>query len=258
MRLEDKVAAITGSGRGIGRATALLFAREGARVAVACRTEAEGNSTVEEITKEGGEAIFVKTDVSDEANVFRFIERTVKRFGKLNILVNNAAAFCGGTVLEVPAEVYDRIFGVNVKGMGLCAKAAIPHLRQSGNGVIVNVSSMNGVIGTPSQAVYNASKAAIIALTKSMAIDFPDLRINVVLPGLTRTKALDDAITQFGVGLEEGYDVLKKTPLVGRVAEPMEIAHGILFMASDEASYATGSSLLLDGGIVSVDRLIRG
>jgi len=258
LRLEDKVAAITGSGRGIGRATAILFAREGAKVAVACRTEAEGNSTVEEIANEGGEAVFVKTDVSDEADALNFIEKTVKRFGRLNILVNNAAVFCGGTVLEATAELYDMVFSVNVKGMGLCAKSAIPHLRRSGNGAIVNVSSMNGVIGTPSQAVYNASKAAIIALTKSMAIDFPDLRINVVLPGLTRTKALDDAIAQVGVTLEEGYEVLKRTPLVGRVAEPMEIAHGILFMASDEASYATGSSLLLDGGIVSVDRLIRG
>lgn len=257
MKLEGKVAAITGAGRGIGRATAILFAREGAKVAVACRTEAEGNATVGEITKEGGNAIFVKTDVSNEKDDVTFIETTVKAFGKLNLLVNNAAAFCSGTVLDTPADVYDRVFSVNVKGIGLCSKAAIPHLRKSGNGAIVNVSSMNGVIGTPSQAVYNASKAAIIALTKSMAIDFPDLRVNVVLPGLTRTKALDDAITEFGVGLEVGYEVLKRTPLVGRVADPMEIARGILFLASDDASYATGSTLLLDGGIASVNSLIR-
>jgi len=250
MRLENKVAIITGSGRGIGEAAALLFAREGAKVAVACRSEDEGRGTVAEIAGAGGSAIFVKTDVSREPDIVNLVETTVKEFGRLNILVSNAAAFCMGTVLDATPELYDRIFGVNVRGMGLMAKAAIPHLQQSGNGCIVNVSSMNGLIGTPSQAVYNASKAAIISLTKSTAIDFPDLRVNAVLPGMTKTRALDDCLIELGIQPEEGYEMIRKTPILKRVAEPMEIAYGILFMASDEASYATGSTLLLDGGVV--------
>ena len=258
MRLKDKVAVITGSGRGIGKATAILFAREGAKVGVACRSENEGKETVDEIAREGGSAIFVRTDISIEKDAINLIETTVKRFGKLNILVNNAAIFCTGTVLDATPELYDRIFSVNVKGMGLCSKAAIPHLRKSGNGAIVNVSSMNGVIGTPSQAVYNASKAAIIELTKSMAIDFPELRVNAVLPGITKTKSLDDSIRGLGYDIEEAYKIFGKLPLRGRFAEPMEVAYAILFMASDEASYATGSTLLYDGGVASVNSLRGG
>ena len=255
MRLKDKVAIITGSGRGIGRATAILFAREGARVTVSCRTESEGKAVADEIRKEGGRALFVKCDISHEPDTVNLVERTVEEFGKLNILVNNAAAFGGGSVLTATPQEYDRIFGVNVKGTGLCSKAAIPYLRRSGNGAIVNISSMSGVIGQPGLALYCASKAAIISLTKSTAIDCPDLRVNAVLAGLTRTLPVDEALVAAGMTLEKGYQHLADSPegpLMGRVAEPMEIACGILFLASDEASYATGSCLLLDGGVVGV------
>jgi len=251
LRLKNKIAVITGAGRGIGKAAAILFAREGATVVVACRSEDEGEGTVKEIVRAGGTAIFVRTDLSCESDIVGLIDAAVREYGKLNILVSNAAVFCIGTLLDATADLFDRIFSVNVKGMGLLAKAAIPYLRKSGNGCIVNVSSMNGLIGTPSQVVYNASKAAIIEMTKSTAIDFPDIRVNAVLPGMTKTRALDDSLLELGIQPQDGYEILKKATILKRLAEPIEIAYGILFMASDEASYATGSTLLLDGGVVS-------
>jgi NAD(P)-dependent dehydrogenase (short-subunit alcohol dehydrogenase family) len=252
MRLKDKVAIITGSTEGIGRATALLFAREGAKVTVAGRREKEGNDAVREVREGGGSALFVKTDVTQEKDSVHLVERTIQEFGKLDILINNAAAHWLGTVLTATPEDYDRLFGVNVKGYGLCAKAAIPHLRKSGKGCIVNVASVNGVIGMPGQSLYNATKAAIISLSKSMAIDFPELRINSVLPGFTDTPTISDTFKAFGFSPEEGYRLLGNGVLLKRLAQPIEIARAILFMASDEASYVTGSTLLVDGGIAGV------
>jgi meso-butanediol dehydrogenase / (S,S)-butanediol dehydrogenase / diacetyl reductase len=186
------------------------------------------------------------------------LQKTVGAFGKLDILINNAAAQWMGTVLTAKSEDYDYLFSVNVKGYGMCAKYAIPYLRQSDDGVIVNVSSVNGVIGMPGQSLYNVTKAAIIELSKSMAIDFPELRINAILPGFTKTAALDGAMVGFenevvdGSGIEEGYRLLSKGVLRKRIAEPIEIAKAILFLASSDASYITGSTLLVDGGIAGV------
>jgi len=255
MRLENKVALITGAGRGIGRATAGLFAREGAKVVVACRSEDEGSDTVEEIAAGGGTAVFVKTDLSHEPDILNVVETTVVRFGALNVLVNNAAAFCMGTILDATAELFDRIFAVNVKGAGLLMKAALPHLRRSDTGCIVNVASINGVIGVPMQVVYNASKAALIEMTRSTAIDFPDVRVNAVLPGMAKTRAFDECCREMGITPEQGLEAAKKGPIMKRVAEPIEIAYGILYLASEEASYATGSTLVLDGGIVGARSL---
>jgi NAD(P)-dependent dehydrogenase (short-subunit alcohol dehydrogenase family) len=252
MRLTDKVAIITGGNEGIGRASAHLFAREGARVTLAARREKEGKEVVREITEAGGKAIFVETDVVKEADTVRLVERTIKEYGKLDILVNCAAAHWLGTVLTATPEDYDRLFSVNVKGYGLCAKAAIPWLRKSAKGSIVNISSVNALIGMPGQSLYNATKAAIIALTKSMAMDFPELRVNAVLPGFTDTPTISDTFDFAGFTREEGYRLLGNGVLMKRLAQPMEIAYAVLFMASDEASYCTGSTLLVDGGIASV------
>jgi len=216
-----KVAIVTGANEGIGRATALLFAGEGAKVALAARREKEG-------------------------------QEAVREFGRLDILINNAAAHWLGTVLTATAKDYDTLFGVNVKGYGLCAKAAIPHLRKTGKGCIVNVASVNAFIGMPGQSLYNATKAAIVSLTKSMAIDFPELRVNCVAPGFTDTPTIWDSFKAFGFPMEEGYRLLGDGVLLKRLAQPIEIARAILFMASDEASYSTGSTLLVDGGIASV------
>jgi len=155
-------------------------------------------------------------------------------------------------VLTAKPEDYDRLFSVNVKGYGMCSKAAIPHLRKSKGGNIVNVASVNGVIGMPGQSIYNATKAAIIELSKSMAIDFPELRINSVLPGFTRTPSIDDAFKSTGIEFQEGYRLLGNGVLMKRLAEPIEVARAILFLASDDASYVTGSTLLVDGGIAGV------
>ena len=252
MRLKDRVAIITGANEGIGRATALLFAGEGAKVALAARREKEGQEAVREIREAKGTAIFVRTDVSQEKDTAALVERTVREFGRLDILINNAAAHWLGTVLTATPKDYDTLFGVNVKGYGLCAKAAIPHLRKAGKGCIVNVASVNAFIGMPGQSLYNATKAAIVSLTKSMAIDFPELRVNCVAPGFTDTPTIWDTFKAFGFPMEEGYRLLGDGVLLKRLAQPVEIARAILFMASDEASYATGSTLLVDGGIASV------
>ncbi len=246
MRLENKVAIITGGARGIGYATAKLFASEGANVVIADRLD-----SVPDLTAPGTHNMFyVKTDISQETECNRLVKATIDKHGRLDVLINNAAVFGVGTLLDATASDFDHVFDVNVKGTGLCCKAAIPELRKSGKGAIVNVSSMNGVIGTPGQCIYNASKAAIIALTKSIAIDFPDIRANVILPGMTRTEALDEVLDDLGIDREEGYRSASKTPILKRLAAPEEIAQGILFLASDEASYATACSLSMDGGVV--------
>jgi dihydroanticapsin dehydrogenase len=249
MRLKDKVAIITGGNDGIGKATALLFSSEGARVVIAARREKEGRETVEEIGRKKGEAIFVKTDTSVEADDIQMVETAIKKFGKLDILVNCAAAQIGGSVLDAKPEDYDRVFSVNVKGYGLCAKAAIPYLLKSGKGAIVNVASLNGIIGTPNRSIYNASKAAVIELSKSMAMDFPTIRVNSVMPGFTKSAAMMNGLSATGIPPEECALLISRGSILKRMAEPIEIAYGILFLSSDEASYITASSLLIDGGI---------
>ena len=206
MDLKGKVVLLTGANDGIGRAAALRFAREGAKVAVTGRRETEGQMVANELAQISGNpdnALFVRGDVSDKADTIRMVEQTVARFGRLDILVNCAAAQAGGTVLDAEPEDYDRLFSINVMGYGLCAKAAIPHLRRSRDSAIVNIASLNGNIGTPGRTLYNATKAAVIEMTKSMAIDFPDIRINCVSPGFTRSAAMMAGLSMTGLDPEE-------------------------------------------------------
>ena len=260
MRLKDKVAIITGATNGIGLEAARLFMQEGAKVVIgSIEDDKTGNNIVDNIKKEtGGEAIYVQTDVSLAAANNNLVEKTIQSFGQLDILVCNAAVHWAGTALTAAPEDYDLQFAVNVKGCGLAARAAIPYLRKSNDGNIVNIASVNGMVGMQGQSIYNASKAAVIELSYSMAIDFPEIRVNALLPGFTNTASLNDAVVGTGFELEEGQRLLAEGTLRKRLAEPIEIAKAILFLASEDASYVTASSLLVDGGMGNISRSSSG
>src|SRR5262245_15471779 len=250
-RLRDKVAVVTGGGAGIGRATCELFAEEGAAVVVAERDPATGRDAAERIKHKGGRAHFVPTDVADEESVRRMVAEAVKTFGRINILVNNAAVFVLRGIEATPAE-WRQILDVNVMGPALCAKHVVPELRKAGGGAIVNLSSISSFIAQPNFWTYNASKAAAANLTRCMALDLAkdNIRVNAVAPGavwtqivqrLTREAGMDRAAADKDPGWGGAH-------MIARIAEPREIAYAILFLASDEASFVTAENLMVDGG----------
>ena len=250
-RLDGTVAIITGSGSGIGKAVALLFAREGARVVV-CDIDVERGAGVRgEIVKEGGEAAFVRADVSRSNEVAKLVRQTVERYGRIDILVNNAGMASLGTVLDISDGEWDRVLSVNLKGAFLCSKHAVPEMIREGGGVIVNVASVIGLVGGRGEAAYCASKGGLIALTKAMALDFAEdnVRVNCICPGSVRTPMRE--IVMAGKSPEERRAAELRIP-IGRVADPEEIARTVLFLASDESSYVTGSTLVVDGGWVAL------
>jgi len=251
MKLSGRIALLTGATDGIGRATAHRFVREGARVVLTGRREAQGNQVAEELAAMAGDprcARFVRGDVSVEADAHCVVEETVAHFGRLDILVNCAAAQGHGTVLDATPEDYALLLGTNVMGMGLCAKAAIPHLLKSERSAIVNIASLVGNVGVGGRTLYCVSKAAVIEMTKCMAIDFPSIRINCVSPGFTRSHAMMAGLSKLGLDLEECARLLTAGVLMQRMATPDEIANVVLFLASDEASYITGENIVADGG----------
>lgn len=249
MRLAGKVAIITGAGAGIGRATALFFAKEGAEVVVADCDPEKGAKSVRLIKENGGVAIFVQVDVSKAANVKNMVKTTVETYGKLDILINNAGIYAQANVVEVAEEEWDRILDVNLKGVFLCSKYSIPEMIKGGGGSIVNIGSEAGIVGIKNQAAYNVSKSGVIALTKSMAIDFAahNIRVNCVCPGTTETPLVEAALERAPDPAAARRAVEEVRP-ANRLGRPEEIAAGILYLASDESPYATGSILSIDGG----------
>ncbi|MCH7568371.1 MAG: glucose 1-dehydrogenase [Nanoarchaeota archaeon] len=244
MKLKNKVALITGSSRGIGRAIALLFAREGAKVIVNCsKSENQAKEVVEKIKKIGSEAIAIKCDVSNEKEVKKMINKAIKKFGKIDILVNNAGIVYDIPLFKKTLEQWDRTLDVNLKGVFLCSKYASENMKKNDSGVIINISSSNGLNTTsPESADYDASKAAVINLTKNLAEELaPNIRVNAIAPGWVDTKMNKDLPKDF---IEEE----KKKTFMKRFAKPEEIANVALFLASDEASFMTGSNVLVDGG----------
>jgi NAD(P)-dependent dehydrogenase (short-subunit alcohol dehydrogenase family) len=247
VRLEEKVAIITGAKSGIGFATAVRFVAEGAKVVVADIRDA--HREVQELTTRGGEALFVETDVSSESQVQALIEKTMTAYGRLDVVVNNAGIELAKTVLNTTEQEWDRLMDVNLKGVFLCCKAAVAVMQRQGGGVIINVASELGLVGGSEIAAYSASKGGVVQLTKAMAIDHASdhIRVNCVCPGPVETPLLQAIIESSLNPEQERRSILEKT-LLKRVGRPEEIANVILFLASQEASYMTGSVVVVDGG----------
>ncbi len=248
MRLKNKVAIITGGGSGIGRATCQLFAEQGAHVVVADINQKGGKQTVALLPK--GKAVFVKADVSQEDQVKRLIKAAVKAFGKLDILVNNAAAFVFGRVEDTTVEDWNRVLGTNVIGPALCVKHAVPEFKKAGGGAIVTIGSISSFIAQADFVPYNTSKSALINMTRCLAMDLApfNIRANVVCPGVIRTPTLQRIIDERKMTPEEVKVEWVNDHLLKRLGEPREIANAVLFLASDEASFVTGTHLMVDGG----------
>jgi len=245
MRFKDRVVWVTGAGRGIGKATALAFAAEGARLALLELNEAAGSTTVEEIEAGGGEAVLVVGDATDEEAVHRTADTAVERFGALHVLVNNAYYCRGDKVLDIEPDLWDRNIAGVLKSAYLCSRAALPQMISGGGGAIVNVSSANALMAF-GESAYSAAKAGMLSLTRTMAVDYgaDGIRVNAICPGTIRTEAWDTVV-------EQNPDILKKLSALyplKRVGTPEEIARSILFLASDDASFVTGTTLVADGG----------
>ncbi|NOZ69351.1 MAG: SDR family oxidoreductase [Deferribacteres bacterium] len=254
MRLKDKTAIVTGGGSGIGRATCELFAREGAKVVVADINAAGGNETVSHIQKDNGSAIFVEADVSKEEDVKKMVDAAVKEFGGINILVNNAAAFILKGLDDVTPEDWVKTVAVNLQGPSLCVKHVVPEMKKAGGGSIVNISSVCGMMAMGSHFPYSPSKGALITLSGSLAQELGpfNIRVNTVSPGATITPAVEMIAKEQNTTVEEVINAcVRKGTFLNRYAQPVEIAYGILFLASDEASYVTGANLVVDGGLIA-------
>lgn len=248
MQVKDKVALITGAASGIGRATAELFAREGAAVVIADISEA-GLATADEVSKSGGRAIFEKCDVTRSEDCKRAVDRAVREYGRLDILFNNAGIIRRASVVDLSEEDWDRVMEVNVKSMFLMSRFAIPIMGRQGGGVIINMGSGWGLSGGAKAAVYCASKGAVVLLTKAMAVDHggQNIRVNCICPGDTDTPMLRDEASQLGADPQKFLADSAARPL-GRIARPEEIAEAVLYLAGDAASFVTGTALVVDGG----------
>ena len=245
MRLSGKVALISGAARGMGAVEARLFAREGASVVLGDVLEQDGRETASEIAATGAEAVFLSLDVTSSSDWENAVGEAESRFGRLDVLVNNAGVYLRGSVEETSPAEWDRVMEVNAKGAFLGTRAAIPAMRTAGGGSIVNVSSFNSLVGTTTSAAYNASKAALRLLTKSTAAQYAGdgIRANAVHPGPTRT-----AMFLSGFPDEEAIEKRRALVPLGRIGTAEDVAYGVLFLASDESSYMTGSDLVIDGG----------
>lgn len=252
MRLADKVAIITGAGSGIGEETAHLFAREGAAVIIADINGEAAQKVAEAIQAEAGRAAWVKCDVTAEESAAATTQAALTNFGRVDILFNNAGNEAFGTVVNTDVAAWDLIFAVHVRGTYLCSKYAIPAMIEGGRGgVVINVSSVAGLVGIQNLSAYCAAKGAIISLTRAMAADFAaqKIRVNCIAPGTTMTPLGQRLIANDTP--ERLAQRLSRYPM-GRFGQPDEIARSILFLASDDSSYATGMCLTIDGGLTCV------
>lgn len=245
VRLKDKVAIITGAASGIGKATAILFAEHGANVVVADIDRDGGRQTATEIQDVGNVARYIKTDVTNSVETQNVVAQTVDIHGKLDILFNNAGIAMRLPVAELPEEDWHRCLDVNLNGVFLCAKAAVPAMQINGAGSIINMSSIYGIVGADVRAAYVASKGAVTNLTRGMALDYAqdNIRVNCICPGFVETPLVAGVIKT----PDEYQKLADKHPL-RRLGQPIEIAYGALYLASDESAFVTGIALPIDGG----------
>ncbi|MFL4972751.1 MAG: SDR family oxidoreductase [Microvirga sp.] len=252
MRLKGKVCIVTGGGSGIGRATCLLFAKEGARVVVADKRQQAAEGVAAEGAAAGATMLPTMMDVSRDDDAQRVVHQTVEAFGRLDVLVNNAGYGFAGTVVDTDEEAWDDLMAVNVRGVYLCSKHAIPAMAKNGGGAIVNTASVVAAVGIRNRAAYCASKGAVAALTRAIAIDHvaEGIRCNAVAPGTIDTPYFDEILRKSPVAADS-RKALEARQLLGRLGTPEEIAAGILFLASDESRFATGTILTIDGGMTA-------
>lgn len=264
MSLSNKVALITGGSSGIGRAAALAFAREGARVIIAARGAERGNAVAQEISAAGGVAKFVSVDVSQSDQVQRMVEETVQAFGRLDYAFNNAAAIEEplAPTADFTEEQYDRSMALNLKSVWLCMRQEIRQMlaQSPAGGAIVNTSSVNGLGAAPQAALYSAAKAGVIALTKAAALEYArqGIRVNTLVAGAFQTPMLDEAMNRATGGNAEARAAVEARYLqmlaMGRIGKPAEAAEAVLWLCSDAASYVTGHSMIVDGGMTAAMR----
>ena len=244
MLLKDKVVIITGTSSGFGKETASLFVKEGAKI-VAVSRGAAGKKLVDEINAAGGDAIFVKGDVSVEQDIINVVDKAIERYGKIDVLFNNAGVYIPGKADELASEDWDKVIDINLKGVYLGCKYAVPHMKKNGGGVILNTASAAGIIGFPDAVAYAASKGGVVYLTKAMAVDYAkdNIRVNCICPGTGETNMTKEIVEN-----EELSKMFLAPIPLGRFGQPQDIANAALFLASDMSSYITGVALPVDGG----------
>ncbi|MDF2962978.1 MAG: short-chain dehydrogenase/reductase [Paenibacillus sp.] len=252
MRLQDKVTLITGSGSGIGQSSAVLFAKEGATVIVNDLLEEKGQETVELIKQAGGNAVFIQADVTDPGSVKAMVDQVIAAYGRIDVLFNNAGISGVGAIHEVEPDAWDRVININIRGVYLPSKYVLPHMMERREGSIINMSSCIAEIGLARRASYSATKGAVLALTKSMQVDYApyQIRVNALLPGTILTPFVENYLRTSYDDPEAAIAGLKKRQLSGDLGRPEDVAKAALFLASDESRFMMGSPLYIDGGVV--------
>ncbi|TCN25123.1 SDR family NAD(P)-dependent oxidoreductase [Mesobacillus foraminis] len=252
MRLREKVVLITGAGSGIGKSTAILFAKEGASIIVNDLNEGSGNETVSEIRKSNGEAFFIQGDVTEANSVKAMVDKAINKYGRIDVLFNNAGVSGVGMIHEVDLDAWNKTLNVNINGVMLPSKYVLPHMMKQKNGSIINMSSCIAEMGLAKRASYSTTKGAILALTKSMQVDYAayNIRVNALLPGTIFTPFVEKYLSESYENPEEAIATIKTRQLSGELGRPEDVANAALFLASDESRFMMGSPLYIDGGVV--------
>jgi meso-butanediol dehydrogenase/(S,S)-butanediol dehydrogenase/diacetyl reductase len=252
MKLKGRVAVITGGTSGIGKATGILFAQEGAKIVLVGRDEAKGRMSREEIKRHGGEAIFVKADVSKSIEVQEMVEHAIEKYGRIDVLFNNAGVNPVGTAENTSEKVWEETIGINLTGVFLCCKYVIPHMLRQGGGTVINTGSVNSFMSWENEVAYGASKGGVLMFTKATALDFAkkNVRVNCICPGLVITPMVRKIWDELPDPKRAEERIIRRHPM-HRAATPEEIAKVALFLASDDSSFVTGAAIPVDGGILS-------